>query len=32
MLAHGAKAPILSYGDVGVVFHDHLKTQPLKRH
>jgi hypothetical protein len=28
MLAHGAKAPILSDGDVGVVFHVHLKTQP----
>jgi hypothetical protein len=28
MLAHGAKAPILSDGDMGVVFHVHLKTQP----
>jgi hypothetical protein len=28
MLAHGAKAPILSDGDVGVVVHVHLKTQP----
>jgi hypothetical protein len=27
MLAHGAKAPILSDGDVGVVVHVHLKTQ-----
>jgi hypothetical protein len=26
MLAHGAKSPILSDGDVGVVFHVHLKT------
>jgi hypothetical protein len=28
MLAHGAKAPILGDGDVGVVVHVHLKTQP----
>jgi hypothetical protein len=28
VLAHGAKAPILSDGDVGVVVHVHLKTQP----
>jgi hypothetical protein len=28
MLVHGAKALILSDGDVGVVFHVHLKTQP----
>jgi hypothetical protein len=28
MLACGAKPPILSDGDVGVVFHVHLKTQP----
>jgi hypothetical protein len=28
MLAHGAKTPILSDGDVGVVVHVHLKTQP----
>jgi hypothetical protein len=28
MLAHGAKAPIRSDGDVGVVVHVHLKTQP----
>jgi hypothetical protein len=28
MLAHGAKAPILSDGDVGVVVHVHLETQP----
>jgi hypothetical protein len=28
MLAHGAKAPILSDGDMGVVVHVHLKTQP----
>jgi hypothetical protein len=28
MLALGAKAPILSNGDVGVVVHVHLKTQP----
>jgi hypothetical protein len=28
MLARGAKAPILSDGDVGVVVHIHLKTQP----
>jgi hypothetical protein len=28
MLARGAKAPILSDGDVGVVVHVHLKTQP----
>jgi hypothetical protein len=28
MLARGAKAPMLSYGDVGVVVHVHLKTQP----
>jgi hypothetical protein len=27
MLAHGAKAPILGNGDVGVVVHVHLKTQ-----
>jgi hypothetical protein len=27
MLARGAKAPILSNGDVGVVVHVHLKTQ-----
>jgi hypothetical protein len=27
MLARGSKAPILSYGDVGVVVHVHLKTQ-----
>jgi hypothetical protein len=27
MLARGAKAPILSDGDVGVVVHVHLKTQ-----
>jgi hypothetical protein len=26
MLTHGAKAPILSDGDVGVVVHVHLKT------
>jgi hypothetical protein len=32
MLARGAKAPIRSDGDVGVVVHVHLKTQPLKRH
>jgi hypothetical protein len=32
MLARGAKAPILSDGDVGVVVHVHLKTQPWKRH
>jgi hypothetical protein len=28
MLAHGAKAPILSDGVMGVVVHVHLKTQP----
>jgi hypothetical protein len=28
MLAHGAKAHILSDGDMGVVVHVHLKTQP----
>jgi hypothetical protein len=28
MLVRGAKAPILSDGDVGVVVHVHLKTQP----
>jgi hypothetical protein len=28
MLTHGAKAPILSNDDVGVVVHVHLKTQP----
>jgi hypothetical protein len=28
MLAHGAKAPILNDGYVGVVVHVHLKTQP----
>jgi hypothetical protein len=28
ILAHGAKAPILSDGDVRVVVHVHLKTQP----
>jgi hypothetical protein len=28
MVAHGAKAPILSDGDLGVVVHVHLKTQP----
>jgi hypothetical protein len=28
MLARGAKAPILSDGNMGVVFHVHLKTQP----
>jgi hypothetical protein len=28
MLARGAKAPILSDGDVGVVVHVYLKTQP----
>jgi hypothetical protein len=28
MLARRAKAPILSDGDVGVVFHVYLKTQP----
>jgi hypothetical protein len=28
MLARGAKAPILSDGDVGVVVHVHMKTQP----
>jgi hypothetical protein len=28
MLAHGAKAPILSNDDVGVVVHVHLKIQP----
>jgi hypothetical protein len=28
MLACGAKAPILSDGDVGAVVHVHLKTQP----
>jgi hypothetical protein len=28
MLAHGAKAPIRSDGDVRVVVHVHLKTQP----
>jgi hypothetical protein len=28
MLACGAKAPILSDGDMGVVVHVHLKTQP----
>jgi hypothetical protein len=28
MLARGAKAPILSDSDVGVVVHIHLKTQP----
>jgi hypothetical protein len=27
MLVHGAKTPILSDGDVGVVVHVHLKTQ-----
>jgi hypothetical protein len=27
MLARGAKAPILSDGDVGVVIHVHLKTK-----
>jgi hypothetical protein len=32
MLACGAKAPILSDGDVGVVAHVHLKTQPYKHH
>jgi hypothetical protein len=28
MLARGAKTPILSDGDMGVVVHVHLKTQP----
>jgi hypothetical protein len=28
MLARGAKAPIHSDGDVGVIVHVHLKTQP----
>ncbi len=28
MLAHGAKAPIHSDSDVGVVVHVHLKTKP----
>jgi hypothetical protein len=28
MMARGAKAPILGDGDVGVVVHVHLKTQP----
>jgi hypothetical protein len=28
MLARGAKAPILSDSDVGVVVHVHLKTKP----
>jgi hypothetical protein len=28
VLVRGAKAPILSDGDVGIVFHVHLKTQP----
>jgi hypothetical protein len=28
VLARGAKAPILSDGDVGVVVYVHLKTQP----
>jgi hypothetical protein len=28
MLARGVKAPILSDGDVGVVVHVHMKTQP----
>jgi hypothetical protein len=28
MLAHGTKPPIFSDGDVGVVIHVHLKTQP----
>jgi hypothetical protein len=28
MLAHGAKAPILSDGDMAVFVHVHLKTQP----
>jgi hypothetical protein len=28
MLARQAKAPILSDGDMGVVVHVHLKTQP----
>jgi hypothetical protein len=28
MLAYGAKAPILSDGDVGIVVHVHMKTQP----
>jgi hypothetical protein len=29
MLARGAKAPIHSDGDVGVVVHVHLKTQVI---
>jgi hypothetical protein len=28
MLARGAKPPILSDGEVGVVFHVHLRTHP----
>jgi hypothetical protein len=28
MLAHGTPPPILSDGDMGVVVHVHLKTQP----
>jgi hypothetical protein len=32
MLTRGAKAPIRSDGDVGVVVHVHLKTQPWKCH
>jgi hypothetical protein len=32
MLTRGAKAPILSDGDMGVVVHVHQKTQPRKCH
>jgi hypothetical protein len=28
VLAHGNKPPVLSEGEVGVVVHAHLKTQP----
>jgi hypothetical protein len=28
MLARGAKAPVLSNGDMGVVLHVHLKIKP----
>jgi hypothetical protein len=32
MLAHGAKTPVLSDADMGVVVHVHLKTQPSKHY
>jgi hypothetical protein len=32
MLARGAKAPILNDGDMGVVVHVHLETQPIKHY